>query len=145
RELFTEDCRVDLMPGAVIESGESYVAAVREMVVGAVTAHHGHMPIIVIDGPAEAHGTWALADYLEWPSDPETGERRGMKGYGHERETYRKVDGEWKIASMYLSYLRIDPLPAAPLPERVLGGPAAHLEGALAESDARTRPASARS
>ncbi len=143
RELFTDDCRIDLTPEVVIEGGANFVAAVREMTLGAVTAHHGHMGDITIDGPRDAHGTWGLADYLEWPSDPETGERHGVKGYGHERETYRKVDGHWKIARMHLSYLRFDPLPLAPLPERVLGRPAEHLELALASS--RTRSVGAQS
>jgi len=121
RELFTDDFIVDLADGYHIEGADNWVAAVREMTTGSRTVHHGHMREITIDGPTEAHGRWALADYLEWPSDAETGERHGVKGYGDEQETYRKVDGVWKIASMRLSYLRFDSLPRTPLPERVAG------------------------
>ena len=52
------------------------------------------MPELTIDGPTDAHGAWGLADYLEWPGGPKDGVRHGYRGYGHERETYRKVDGE---------------------------------------------------
>jgi hypothetical protein len=121
RELFADDFEVDLADGYHIEGADNWVAAVREMMVASRTAHHGHMPELTMDSPTEAHGRWALADYLEWPSDPGTGERHGVTGYGDEQETYRKVDGEWKIASMRLSYLRFDALPRTPLPERIAG------------------------
>jgi hypothetical protein len=41
---------------------------------------------------------------VEWPAG------HGQMGYGRYNETYRKVDGEWRIASMQLGYLRVDPL-----------------------------------
>jgi SnoaL-like domain len=121
RELFTDDFEVDLADGHHIEGADAWVAAVAGMTTGARTVHHGHMAEITIDGPTEAHGRWALADYLEWPAAPETGERHGVRGYGDEQETYRKEDGVWKIASMRLSYLRFDSVPRQPLPEKVAG------------------------
>jgi ketosteroid isomerase-like protein len=121
RELFTDDFEVDLADGHHIEGADAWVDAVAGMTAAARTVHHGHMPEITIDGPDEAHGRWALADYLEWPADPESGDRHGVKGYGDEQETYRKEDGVWKIASMRLSYLRFDSLPRQPLPEKVAG------------------------
>jgi 3-phenylpropionate/cinnamic acid dioxygenase small subunit len=145
RELFTDDCRIDLLPGVVIEGADNYVAAVREMVVNLISVHQGHMPIVMIDSPTNAHGTWSLFEYLEFDSDPQTRERRGRKGYGHERETYRKVNGQWKIASMHLSYLRMDPLPRKPLPERVLGRPSEHLELSLSAARRAQEHAAARS
>jgi hypothetical protein len=84
--------------------------------------HHCHMPEITIESPVQARGTWSLADYVEWSPDPETGGRRGMKGYGRYVETYRKVDGEWKIATVHLSYTRMDPLRPDPLPATIAGG-----------------------
>ncbi len=82
------------------------------------------MPELTIDSPTKAHGLWMLADYLEWSADPGTGARRGMKGYWRYEETYCKVDGTWKIATLRLRPRRIDPLPREPLPDSVLGGPA---------------------
>ena len=62
REVFTDDVRVDLGDGDPIEGAGAFVAAVRGMVTGAVTVHHGHMPDLTIDSATEAHGTWALAE-----------------------------------------------------------------------------------
>jgi hypothetical protein len=126
RGLFTDDATFDFGDGTVIEGADAFVDAVRGMVDGtnvARTVHHGHMPELSFDGPTEARGSWVLADYLEWEPDPETGGRRGVRGYGHEVETYRKLDGEWKIATWVLSYIRMDPLPSEPLPQEMFVGP----------------------
>jgi hypothetical protein len=108
----------------VVEGADDFLALTRSLLDGVRTAHYGHMPEITMESPTEARATWASIDYLEWPSDPENGARNGTVGYGHERETYRKVDGEWKIASYNLSYLRNDALPREPLPEFVVPGSA---------------------
>jgi hypothetical protein len=126
RQVFTDDARFELMEGETIVGADAFVTMVRGVQGDeqrARTVHHGHMPELSIDGPADARGSWVLADYVEWASDPETGVRRGIKGYGRYDETYRKVDGDWKIATWRLNYLRMDPLPREPLPESILGGP----------------------
>jgi hypothetical protein len=126
-ELFTDDVHVDLGGGRTLTGNTAFADAVHGMLDGpsgfAVSVHRGQMPEITIDSPTTARATWGLADYIEWPADSETGERCGYRGYGHEREVYRKVDGQWKIAEWYLSYIRMDPLPRTPLPETILGGP----------------------
>src|SRR5205807_531924 len=38
-------------------------------------------------------------------------------------ERFRKVDGGWRIAGWRLTYLRIDPLPRAPMHGPAVGGP----------------------
>jgi SnoaL-like domain len=127
RGLFTDDATFDLGDGRLREGADAFVDGVHGMLDGApgraVSVHRGHMPELTIDSPTEAHGRWGLADYIEWPADPESGERRGYRGYGHELETYRKVDGVWKIATWRLVYIRMDPLPRQPLPDSILGGP----------------------
>jgi hypothetical protein len=121
RRVFTDDARIDLADGYVIDGADAFVAALQDLLAGVRLVIQGHTPAITIDSPTEAHGAWAIAEYLERPSDPDSGERRGFRGYGWERETYRKLDGEWRIASMRLNYLRLDPLPHEPLPERIAG------------------------
>jgi hypothetical protein len=119
RQLFTDDFRADLLGGQyVIEGPDAFLQQTLAVLGEARSAHYGHMPEIAFDSPTEARAVWAAIDYLEWPSDPETGERNGSISYGHERETYRKIDGEWKIASYDLRYLRQDPVLRQPLPER---------------------------
>jgi ketosteroid isomerase-like protein len=115
RAVFTDDVRVTLPTGSVT-GADAFVAEVRATLEGARTVHHGHMPELTIDSATEAHGIWALNDYVEWDPDPETGERRGIEGFAHYHESYRKLDGGWRIASLDLRYLRIDPLRGPPLP-----------------------------
>jgi hypothetical protein len=120
RRLFTDDLHVDL-DGNVMDGAETYVAAVRGMISDARSAHHGHTPELTFESPTEAHGVWAQFVYLEWPPDPDTGQRRGMKAYGHCHETYRKLGGEWKIAAHGQTNIRIDSLYPEPLPDSILG------------------------
>ena len=123
KQVFAADATFDLGMGEIMHGGETYVHAVRDMLVGAVSLHRFLMPEITFHSATEASGIWMLNDYNEWPSDPVTGERCGYKGYGREYETYRKIDGAWKITSWRLRYDRLDPLPREPLPKSILGGP----------------------
>ena len=93
----------------VVEGRDAIVASVSGALEGTRTVHHGHMPEIEITGPDTATGTWAMADYVEWPSGA-AGERVGIQGYGHYVEEYVRHDGEWRIARSRLDRLRVDPL-----------------------------------
>ena len=116
--VFAEDAEIDVTDDAGPENGRvrgalSIATYIRSAVGEAFTVHHGHMPEIRITSPKTAEGTWAMFDYVEFPSE---GDRRGLQGYGHYIETYTRSDGDWKIQSMKLSRLRVDPLsPRAPL------------------------------
>ena len=122
-DVFTEDCEFDFGDGQVMVGGQTYSYAVRDMLEGAVSVHRAYMPEIDFVGPTEAKGIWAVNDYIEWAPDPKTGERAGQMGYGREYETYKKIDGEWKIAHWRLRYDRLDPVPRSALPTTFLGGP----------------------
>ncbi len=65
-----------------------------------VTVHHGHTPEIDLLSPTEAKGIWPMHDLVE---------RGGNTtwGHGHYRETYRKIDGAWRFASVHLTRLRL--------------------------------------
>jgi SnoaL-like domain len=104
--------------GAVMEVPEVDVvlngrAGIVEFVSGALaaarTVHHGHMPEVELTSPDTASGIWAMSDYVEWPAS-ETGERSGLRGYGHYYEEYVREDGDWRIARTRLVRLRVDPL-----------------------------------
>jgi hypothetical protein len=64
------------------------------------TVHHGHNPQFTFHSEAEASGIWAMEDIVETPN-------RQLWGHGHYHETYRKVDGEWRFASVHLRRLRL--------------------------------------
>lgn len=123
RGTFTDDCVFDFGDGNIMHGADAFVEAVRDQVGEGITVHRGALPEITIDSPTTAHGIWQLNDYLEWSPDPDTGERRGVMGYGHEADEYRKVDGEWRISSWKLHYIRLDPILPTPLPKTALGGP----------------------
>jgi hypothetical protein len=124
RRVFTPSEGVfDFGGGFAVEGGDAFVAAVEQQLADAVSVHRAFLPQISFDSPTEAKGEWAVNDYIEFTADPQTGERRGQQGFGYEYERYRKVDGAWKIAGWRVHYIRLDPLPRAPLPQGYLGGP----------------------
>ncbi|MBW2381092.1 MAG: nuclear transport factor 2 family protein [Deltaproteobacteria bacterium] len=54
--------------------------------------------------PTEARGIWAMFDYVEFKPS------RGIRGYGHYHEEYRKENGKWLISTLKLTRLRVDPI-----------------------------------
>lgn len=116
-QCFTEDVvvRVDsavsdgrtlLAPFELPAGRDAFVRQNAETLAGVVTVHHGHMPEITITSDTTATGIWAMEDKLIWRD----GSR--LHGYGHYHETYRKeADGEWRIASLDLTRLRLDHSP----------------------------------
>jgi hypothetical protein len=62
------------------------------------------MPEIELLSATEARGVWSMFDYVEFrPS-------RGIRGYGHYHEEYRKERGAWHISRLKLTRLRVDTL-----------------------------------
>ncbi len=105
--VFTTDCVMEVPEGDMVNTGrEEIVTNVSGALVGAWTAHHGHMPEIEITGDGTGRGVWAMFDYVEWPEND--GVRNGLQGYGHYREEYRREDGAWRISRIRLERLRID-------------------------------------
>lgn len=111
--LFTPDVvvRVDsevsngsdlVRPFALPAGRDAFVAHISDTLRGVLTVHHGHMPEIDLLSATSATGVWAMEDLLKWPDG------MTLHGYGHYRETYRKDDGEWRIATLDLTRLRLD-------------------------------------
>ena len=106
RQLFTDDMifyfESEEAPAAT--SGDAFVAHVRSRLATAVSVHQGHMPEIELTSPDSARGVWAMFD---WVDDPE--HSRAFQGYGHYHEEYRRcADGQWRIAQLRLTRLRVD-------------------------------------
>jgi hypothetical protein len=89
----------------LVEGAPAIAQFVRGAVDAVTTVHHGHMPEIELTGPDTARGVWAMEDMLRWPPGGPIAE---LHGYGHYHEEYTRVDGEWRIAHIKLTRLRVD-------------------------------------
>jgi hypothetical protein len=85
---------------------EAILANIKPILENGKSVHHGHMPEIEVFDNGTARGVWAMYDqYEELTGDPP----KGFTGFGHYEETYAFQDGKWRIATMALSRLRLDP------------------------------------
>jgi ketosteroid isomerase-like protein len=110
RHLFADGARFELMGvSGDISTPDHFTATVRAMLHGTVTVHHGHAPELRLIDERRARGIWALNDYVDYCAASQ-----GIRGFGHYEEEYVKSDRGWQIASLRLSYLRLDGFSAEP-------------------------------
>lgn len=69
---------------------------------GVTTVHQIHLPEIELISDDTATGIVPLNDILSSVRD---GKRTWMRAYGHYRQTYRRVDGRWRISEHRLTRL----------------------------------------
>jgi hypothetical protein len=72
------------------------------------SAHHGMTAEIDILSVDEARGIWAMQDIVEFRES-------NFHGFGHYHETYRRMVGGWRIATLHLTRTRLirTPKPAS--------------------------------
>lgn len=88
--VFTPDVVVDVRNtwDQPLHGIDAVVERVSRNAVGAVTIHHGHMPIIPIESPGSASGIWAMEDVIHFsPDNPMMGKCTYMHGFGHYRSS----------------------------------------------------------
>jgi len=71
---------------------------------GSVSVHQVFSSELELTSADTAHGIWAMEDIVFL--DPEVASGLSfstLHGYGHYRETYRKVNGRWRIATLDLT------------------------------------------
>lgn len=110
--LFTADAVMDVREDSgqdPVVGVDAIIAQVRFAVDHAASSHQVHSPEIeLIDGNT-AHVTWAMQDRVVWqPGKSPIEGVQSITGYGQYHEEYRRVDGEWKIASLRLSRFHVD-------------------------------------
>lgn len=104
RGLFTDDFRSDTASagGKVIVGADEFVAFTHKSLGDRATVHQVHAPEIELTTSTTAHAVWALEDVVRLVPGV------NLRGYGHYRETYEKIDGRWLITSSTLTRLRED-------------------------------------
>jgi uncharacterized protein (TIGR02246 family) len=105
RDVFTEDAVWDTTSaGAAVVTGAQAIMEYNQRALGddMVGIHQGHMPEIELTSPTTATGIWSSEHMHRWPNGQE------LHGYGFYRETYEKVDGQWRIKTCVWDELRAD-------------------------------------
>ena len=100
-EVFTEDFKASHEAiGYTLEvsSRDEMVETTRAGLEGISSVHHGHMPEITVLDENTVQAVWAMEDRVETPEV-------SLHGFGHYHETYRRINGEWKIQSSRLDRL----------------------------------------
>jgi len=72
---------------------------------GIVSVHQGRNVEIEFTSDTTASGIWSMTDRLYFPAN---GEFSLMTGYGHYRETYEKIDGNWQIKTTHVTRIRVE-------------------------------------
>ena len=111
--VFAPDAQMDMRGETGDDSGlvtgaANIAAFMRSSVEFLITVHHGHTAEIDILSPTTARGIWAMEDKLWKPeSSKSTLPFTHLHGYGHYRETYQCIDGNWLITTTQLTRLHL--------------------------------------
>jgi hypothetical protein len=107
--LFTADMQV-LSPGGGVwlNGGAAFAASLRNSLEHSVSVHQGLTAEIEIIDAENAKAIWAMQDIIEWKDRHPREGWKSIVGRGHYHDTYRKTDGNWRIATLSLTRLRLD-------------------------------------
>jgi hypothetical protein len=92
----------DAYAGAGVDQIRKHV--VEQVLDPADTVHQGHTPVIDFTSDTTANAIWAMEGLARYPDGS------GIQAFGHYYETYEKVEGSWKIASLHLTRLWLNDL-----------------------------------
>ena len=115
---FIADAAIEIAgaPGGVEDtqrftSARAFVAGLRQLMGPLVSVHQIHAPEIELLDAEHARGTWTISDRLVFP---EGSPLKILHGWGIYHETYAKVAGRWRTASVRLERLLVEPVGNAP-------------------------------
>ncbi len=107
--LFTPDMQVISPDGKVwMEGGAAFAASLKNSLERSVSVHQGFMAEIDIIDAENAKAIWSMQDIIEWEDRHPREGWKSIIGRGHYHDTYRKTDGQWRIATLSLTRLRLD-------------------------------------
>jgi hypothetical protein len=75
----------------------------------AIAVHHALMPEIELTSPETAKGTWAVHMFAK------VADGSVVDGFGYYNNTYQKVDGNWRVSRLILSWLHRESRPGEPV------------------------------
>ena len=108
-DLFTPDMRVLAPSGEVwMNGGPAFAASLRTSLEHSVSVHQGFMGEVEILDAENARGIWAMQDVIEWEDKHPREGWKSIVGRGHYHETYRRLEGQWRIDTLTLTRLRLD-------------------------------------
>jgi hypothetical protein len=102
---FAEDAISYSVQADGVQGAANIVARIRQALQHRTTVHQIHVPEIVILSEDSAEGIFPMQDDLTWEAD---GKRYWQRGFGHYRQTYVKVGGDWLIKAHRLDYLKFE-------------------------------------
>lgn len=107
--LFAPDLQVLSPSGEVwLSGGGAFAGSLRSSLERAVSCHQGFTAEIEILDAHTATGIWAMQDVITWEDRHPREGWKSIVGRGHYHETYRKIDGDWRIGSLMLTRLSLD-------------------------------------
>ena len=108
-QLFTPGLRV-LSPNGELwmSGGPAFGASLRTSLEHSVSVHQGFMGEVEIIDAVRARGVWAMQDVIEWEDRHPREGWKSIVGRGHYHETYRRLEGQWRIDTLMLTRLRLD-------------------------------------
>lgn len=118
---FTSDAVIEIngAPGGAedsqkFNSARQFMDRLQELMQPLVSVHQVHAPEIEILEPDKARGTWTISDRLVFPNGRPL---KILHGWGIYHETYERISGRWRIASLRLERLLVEPVPSSPEPD----------------------------
>lgn len=119
------ELEAELVPDATIEiagapggaddtqkfsSAHGFIEGLQQLMGPLVSVHQVHAPEIEILDRETARGTWTISDRLVCPDGSPL---KILQGWGIYHETYKKVSGSWRFASVRLERLLVEPVESA--------------------------------
>lgn len=88
-------------------TAQGFIEGLRKLMQPVVSVHQVHAPEIALVDAEHAQGTWTISDRLVFPDGSPL---RILHGWGLYHETYVKESGRWRIASLRLERLLVEPV-----------------------------------
>ncbi|MDB5724822.1 MAG: hypothetical protein JWQ16_1576 [Novosphingobium sp.] len=89
----------------VLEGRDKFGSALVHL--GIVSAHHIYNGEVVLTGETTAEAVFPMTDRLWFPADGQWPYAQ-LTGFGHYRETYEKIGGEWLLKTTRVTRLRVE-------------------------------------